>query len=231
MKKLYTILAVLAVTIVTILGAGSASADTVVGPGAKATPAEYPDGACSIAAFGHNNAGDLIALTAGHCAGGLPVGTATYLRPSGQLLGHFTRISYVKDSLSVLDYAVIEVAPGITPSDMAYGIKIDKVGNARTGQPGIAIGSTSGRVNSCFFCLPYPFPHTVLGPEAWRTTHTTAKLAGGDSGGAYLVEGGTKLAGILVRSDPRALVNLRPPFTAQSIQQVIADYGQGFDPV
>lgn len=193
-------------TLLFIADTPEAGAATVVGPGAKITPTLVYEGHCTLAALGYNNSGELIALTAAHCSNNEPVGAPMYLYGSKQLLGHMVVIN------KALDYMVIKVAPGIVPSSVGGGVKVDRVAPpVRLFQVGCKSGQASGV--TCGASVP-----------SGNLVRSFAYMTKGDSGGPYVV--GTGLAGITVRIDWAV-----PPFTAVSIQAVLRDYGKGFTPV
>lgn len=104
-----------------VTGTGAASAETpVLGGGAGIVVDDSRE--CTLTVIGHDAAGRLIGLTAGHCGEtGQPV--AAERDPDAGTVG---RIEYTDRRL---DYAVIEFDPGrVRPSDRIDGLTITAVG-------------------------------------------------------------------------------------------------------
>lgn len=88
-------------------GMAHASDTTVVGPGTTIFPSvPLP---CTIAAVGHNDAGENVALTAGHCW----VSSPNVYNRDGRYIGRFTQRAAQWGNLQD-DWALITLDPGVT---------------------------------------------------------------------------------------------------------------------
>ena len=202
----------------TTMSAGTAAAAPlpVVGPGTGFVTTGGLDDLtlCSIAAVGYDDAGRLVALTAGHCilrAGlpvtlvgspGAPVGTTT--------VGHWGP-----------DYGVIVLDPAaVTPVASLGGITVTDIGPGAVGQPvcktGLGSGLTCGRITE------------TRGSDLM----SDALPVWGDSGGPLVV--GTTLVGIASHASGAPLVT--PTAYASAVESlrllgVSGAPGAGFRPV
>ncbi|WP_051365334.1 hypothetical protein [Rhodococcus sp. JG-3] len=130
----------------TSAGTATAAPLPVVGPGSGFVTTGGLDDltVCSIAAVGYDDAGRLVALTAGHCIlrSGLPVTlVGSPAAPVGTTaVGHWGP-----------DYGVIVLDPTkVTPVNSLGGITVTDIGTASVGQPvcktGLGSGVTCGSI-------------------------------------------------------------------------------------
>lgn len=196
----------------------SAAPSVAVGPGSGYVTTGGIDDltACTIAAVGYDNAGRLVALTAGHCvlAPGLPV----------TLLGNLGAgaVGTTASGHWGPDYGVIELdATKVIPVRSTGGVTVTDIGPAAPGDPvcktGAATGTTCG---------------TVLDVRADTDVLTATPTLWADSG-SPLVRG-TTLVGIASHAD--AVPVLGPTAYAsadESRRQLDARgaVGAGFRPV
>ncbi|MET7767731.1 S1 family peptidase [Nocardia sp. NPDC005366] len=105
------------------LGAGGAAARTeppTVGGGSGIVIDQHTT--CTLTTVGHDSAGRLVGLTAGHC-GEPGAAVSTEADPDYGVVGRFVRTNHE------LDYAVIEFAPDrITPSTRVGNLSIADIG-------------------------------------------------------------------------------------------------------
>ncbi|MFI1919610.1 S1 family peptidase [Nocardia sp. NPDC020380] len=190
------------------------------------------DTLCSLTAIGHDRAGRLVGLTAGHCAS---AGTDVFAEksPATGVLGTVTTSVHTRQT----DYAVIEFDPSkVTPTRTVGGTTITGVGGPPS--PG-AVVCANGR-SSGFDC------GIVWGtPDTFTLSQACSKP--GDSGGPVTagdqlvgINGGryTKLSGIDVNAPCDIAANpIHSPEYFQPIAPVLAALdaaggpGAGFTPV
>ncbi|WP_040800141.1 S1 family peptidase [Nocardia higoensis] len=177
--------AVLAVATVAALlgtGAGAAAADPgapVIGGGSGIIVDNMYE--CTVTTVGHDNAGRLVGLTAGHCG---EAGAQVYSEtdPGAGVIGRFVY------SNPTLDYAVIQFQPGaITPVNRVGNVTITGIG-APAQFPMIVCkeGRTTG--NTCGLAYGDIFGSNV---ETWAQMCVVE----GDSGAPVVV--GTTLVGMV----------------------------------
>ncbi len=212
----------------------SAAPTVVVGPGTgySTIPGVQPSlNACTITALGHDNAGRLVALSAGHCwrtnTGAYPgaAGTPVYKSVTGQQIGVTTNVQAwdgTNPPNPNLDYQVILLDPNVViPRSTSEDgtVSVTSFGTASLFQnlckDGIGTGNTCGIVN---------------GTSA--NSYASFAFAGpGDSGSPAVKAGTGVLVGTLIGGASGS------PFTNfiyNKIQPVLNDmnargsYGAGF---
>lgn len=187
----------------------------VVGPGTGYLTVGPPGvgTTCSIAAVGHDAAGRLIALTAGHCIArpGLAVVPAAtpWVAPIG-----------VTGPRSRQDFGVLELDPArVIPESSTAGVTVTAVGSAAPGESVCKVGQGTSRTCG-----------VVSSVRSNGDVVSDTMTLWGDSGGP-LVQG-TDLVGIVSR--PVAAPGGPTVFTvvAPNLSQLAAgDPGNGFVPV
>lgn len=217
----------------------SAAPTVPVGPGTgwtlKTVPHNGANDSCTITAVGHDNAGRLIGLTAGHCL--RDPANPTQQLPAGQPI--YKTVSPVANTQigvstgvqawggqgtvpqSTLDYAVIELDPNVViPRSLSEDgtLSVTSFGTAGLFQnickDGIATGNTCGLINNV----------STNYYKSW------ASMFNGDSG-SPAVKAGT---GVLVAVGVGYDVSNPSVFIYNKIQPVLTDinakasYGAGF---
>lgn len=236
MKRILGIMASFAMFIGVLIGfapAASAAPTVPVGPGTglSATGAVMSYDACSFAAIGHDNAGRLVGITAGHCQlrTGIAPGAPVYKSTTGQQIGWWTTErswSGTNPPSTTLDYAVIELDPNVViPLKTAENgsITVSSVGSAalwnNVCKNGIGTGQTCGLVNGT------STPNNAF--TSWASSNA------GDSGGGTVLAGTSTLVGYVLGGNAPIPTN----FIYQKIQPVLnqlnanGSYGAGFTPV
>ncbi|QIS10794.1 S1 family peptidase [Nocardia arthritidis] len=215
-----------------VVGAGAAQADPSAVLGGSSGIIFDTDAACSLTTIGHDRAGRLVGLTAGHCA---PVG-ANLIAERTREAGVVGRVVY-SDNGDGIDYAVIEFDPDRV-------IPVRTVGPTTIGGIGAAPGfggtvCANGR-SSGFGC-------GVVWGVLDGTTINQACSRPGDSGGPVTV--GDRLVGMnqgrLTGLGPIgfdvpctiAAIPYHSPAFFASIDQILGDIdargevGAGFQPI
>jgi hypothetical protein len=239
-SKLFLVLAAVAALLFGITPAATADTDTriTLRPGDGFTDSGN-NGWCSFAAFGRDNAGRLVALSAGHCwaswannlylEGNTAYGVIGHQTnvykpgeykpywPGGPAFGRRGTLDYL---VVTLDETKVKVSNSFVNPDNGQTVQVNGIDAPPTGTGNYGVhfmaGHTSG-VDASYLGLKTD--------QWWVQSYVTA--GEGDSGGALVV--GTKLAGILVGGVPDA-----PPVISTNIESVIADinaqgsYGAGF---
>ncbi|AII11150.1 serine protease [Rhodococcus opacus] len=172
---------------------------------------------CSLTTIGHDNAGRMVGLTAGHCG---DIG-ASVVAEASQDSGAVGRVVV---SNPALDYAVIEFDPGeVVPVNRVGGVTITGIG-APAGFPQVACkeGRTTG--NTCGIVYG-----DLLGTgETW----TQACVVEGDSGAPVVV--GTTLVAMV---NAYLVAPCIGPEIGTNINSIVADmnatggYGAGYRPI
>ncbi|MFD9669844.1 serine protease [Rhodococcus sp. NPDC059968] len=172
---------------------------------------------CSLTTIGHDNAGRLVGLTAGHCG---DVGASVVPEASldSGVVGQFVA------SNPALDYAVIQFDPGeVVPVNRVGSVTITGIG-APAGFPQVACkeGRTTG--NTCGIVYG-----DLLGTgETW----TQACVVEGDSGAPVVV--GTTLVAMV---NAYLVAPCIGPEIGTNINSIVADmnatggYGAGYRPI
>lgn len=147
------------------MGDVHASTPIVVGPGTTIYSDPLP---CTIAAAGHDDAGNPVALTAGHCDLGQP----EVFNAFGQHIGRFTVRSDSWGDISD-DWAIIALDPGVQLSTVTPdGAAITSLGtNPAVGSAVTKFGQTTRTTTGTVSSL------------ADNVIHATAFAFNGDSGG------------------------------------------------
>lgn len=168
-----------AATVAAVSGAGSAHAAAPVVLGGGSGIALGGKAICSLTTIGHDNAGRLIGLTAGHCGS-----TGTPVSAEADHAGQVGTIVF-SDNGAGLDYSVIEFDPAqVTPARTIGGTTI--AGTAPAPGPGVSVCS-DGRTTG-YNCNINWGPFEDISLDQTCSNH-------GDSGGPVTV--GDRLVGML----------------------------------
>jgi hypothetical protein len=235
-SKIFLILAAVAALLFGLAPAASATPSITLKPGDGWTDSGN-HGFCSFAAFGRDNAGRLVALTAGHCRAAQPSLVNIYKADAvaGGVIGQLTNVYKPGDytgpfgtpKTGTLDYAVVvldesKVAVKNEYVNVDTGVTIPVVGIDAPPNGTGNYGSNCQVGHASTDCATLG----IATDQWWVRTYTA--MDAGDSGGGLFI--GNKLAGIGVAMTPFAL----PAWISTNIESVIADlnttgsYGAGF---
>jgi hypothetical protein len=188
-----------------------------VGPGTSIETQNGPlDGGgswCTVAAVGNDAAGNMVAITAGHCyapqsIAHLPVRLSDTVNGTGQQIGTYeTLTSYPQGQTTLpvdsrLDYSIIKLDPNVVQlTNVApNGTKFDhlNLNVPQVGQQMCKYGQVSG-----YTCAS-------IASFSNNTIHSGATIIPGDSGGGVIIDGG--FAGINSAINP--FINPTSQFTS-----------------